>query len=804
MAFSFLAAIDVAAQIEIRAKHEGEWLPVVGCDSEEAFVMKDGKRKRVWRGEIQVQPAAAFAAGTASIENVRIDLDPMREATAKERSKPGAIAFRYEADVSSKGPLDGCYAVLVFVANGSVGTHMVPLGDLGPGKKRAVKVELTTQVDRVARLHVFSRSGELRSNQVTEAYVAREYWDELTKTSRGVPALELCKWEERYPMALSNDGRKLAVVRERDTHFAIVVYDLVAMKILAEVPADKEYESAKYPTWVSDREVAFVLGGWKLMLLDYEKREVKQLRENVWRILFGRVDKPSVVVTHGLVMGRSAVSQYDVVERKVVEKDPLSNGLTTFDRLGRGRLREEYDDEMRKHYCRLPGSDRWVPIDSTVKQAGLRFSRSGADFLDEVAAVIGPGPDDESIYIADRSASDTFQLAVYNPVKGVITQTIAKHPKYDLWTDDEERSLLRDPATNAPVGVVYQGDRPRVVWWDPQCAAAQRVLEGAFAGQTVTPITWVADRSTFIFLVGSDQDPGSYFLYRAAEAKLIPMFKIAPALAGRTLAQTKPLEFMARDGAPIHGYLTLPAGGSTGPAPLIVWVHGGPFARDTWGFDATNQFLATRGYAVLQVNYRGSSGYGAAYTKAGLRSRLDTVVLDDIADGVRHLIQAGTVDPQRVAIGGGSFGGWATYMSLIKYPELYRAGVAVAAVSNFRRMQQYNRNRSWGDYYAYEVWKTVLGRSDFAANEKFIDPLLRAAEIRQPVYIMHGEGDSVVPATQAREMLKALQKTNANIDSMSFPNAGHSYWSVRDRVKMLNEMEGFFRKHLAPPAAVEP
>ena len=789
----FLAG-QVRAQIEIRAKCEGEWLPVVACDKEDAFVMQKGKRKWVGRQEIQVQPAAAFGDGNAVIESEQIDLDPLRDASPKERSKPGAIGFRYTAQVSSQAPLESCYAVLVFVANGSVGTHMVPLGDLGPDRKRAVKIELRNQVERVAHLHVFSRSAEVRSNKVPEAYSGRDYWSELARSSAGIPAVELCKWEDRYPMVLSRDGRRLAVVRERDTHFAILNYDLVAMKAIAEVPVDKEYKRATYPTWVSDHEVAFILDGWKLMLLDFTTGDVKLLREHIWRILWSRVDKPGVL----LLSGWAGTSLYDVHARKTVEGISLSTGTTIFDRNGRPRIRVENDDDVQKYFCRLPGRDGWVSLDSTVKEEGLRFSVRGADVFDKVAGVVSPGPDDESIYIAHRNGSDTFQLALYDPVKGVIRQAIAKHPKYDLWSDESD--LLTSPVTGELVGVRYHGERMRVVWWDAKCAAAQRLMENTFPGQSAAPIGWADDYSTFIYYVGSDQDPGAYYALRPEETKLIPMFKIAKSLEGRKLAKTEPLDFPARDGATIHGYLTLPPVEATGPVPLVVWVHGGPWARDTWGFDATNQFLATRGYAVLQVNYRGSTGYGAAYQKAGLQARLDTVVLDDIADGVRHLIKAGTVDPQRVAIGGGSFGGWATYMSLIKYPDLYRAGVAVAAVSNFRKLLRYERDHTWGDYYSYEAWKTLLGRADFAENEKFIDPLLRASEIRQPVYIMHGERDGVVPATQAREMLKALQKTNANVESMSFPHARHSYWSFRDRVTMLNEMELFFRKYLSKPS----
>jgi hypothetical protein len=173
-----LLALEAEAQIEVRAKCDGEWLPVVACDSEDAFVMQKGKRKWVGREEIQVQPATVFGEGAAVIENEQIDLDPLRDAAPKDRSKPGAIAFRYKAEVSSQAPLESCYAVLVFVANGSVGTHMVPLGGLGPERKRPVKIELTTRVDRVAHLHVFSRSSEVRSNKVAATYSAREYWAE--------------------------------------------------------------------------------------------------------------------------------------------------------------------------------------------------------------------------------------------------------------------------------------------------------------------------------------------------------------------------------------------------------------------------------------------------------------------------------------------------------------------------------------------------------------------------------------------------------------------------------------------------
>jgi len=246
----------------------------------------------------------------------------------------------------------------------------------------------------------------------------------------------------------------------------------------------------------------------------------------------------------------------------------------------------------------------------------------------------------------------------------------------------------------------------------------------------------------------------------------------------------------------VHAYVTYPTETAAAP-PLIVSIHGGPAARDVWGFNVDNQFLATRGYAVLQVNYRGSSGYGAAYQRAGLQARLDTVVIDDIADGVQYLINQGKIDPARIGVTGGSFGGWATYMSLIKYPNLYRAGVAIAAVSHWRQALKDTR---WAndDKLSYSYWKSILDRADFAAEERFIDPYLRAAEIKQPVYIMHGEYDWIVRPEEAKLMLTALQKNNAHVKAMSFARSSHSDWPFEDRITLLNEMEAFFRENLAP------
>lgn len=248
--------------------------------------------------------------------------------------------------------------------------------------------------------------------------------------------------------------------------------------------------------------------------------------------------------------------------------------------------------------------------------------------------------------------------------EGVVKRTIAKHPKYDLTGSGEGLArLLFAKDSNRLLGIIYEGQKPQVVWLDQDYATVQKSLDKTFPDHINIPIDWSKDGGTFLYFSTSDRDPGTYYIFKPAESQLIVLQELGGRLKGKTLAQMEPFEFTARDGKKIPAYITRPPTAHEGGRPLIVRIHGGPMTRDGWRFDATNQFFAALGYVVLQVNYRGSSGYGKEHQNSGLLARLDTVVIDDIADGVRYLIEQKEVDPTRVVVMGGSFGGWATYLS---------------------------------------------------------------------------------------------------------------------------------------------
>ncbi|MGH7996642.1 MAG: alpha/beta hydrolase family protein, partial [Opitutaceae bacterium] len=518
----------------------------------------------------------------------------------------------------------------------------------------------------------------------------------------------------------------------------------------------------------------------------------------VQKILISARSQPEVLLLAGAGRDAGYLFKYNVRTRKSFAfHDPrISEGYVYFDMEGNPRIESQVDGSGIHYWIRVKPNSGWRRLDATVKQPGLHFDCSGSNLLDRVADIIRFGPDGNTLYIGSRVGSDCFKLAAYDVSTGRISRTIAQLPHVDLSNSDflDFRPLFAKH-TSRLLGLIFEDVRPRVAWLDPRFAAIQRMMDAARPNHFNEPIDWTDDGTTMVYLSSSDQDAGTYFVVHPDRGEMIPLLQRDSYLKGKPLAKTEYLRFPARDGHLIPAYLTRPVGASD-PVPLVVLIHGGPMARDTWGFSAWNQFLASRGYAVLQVNYRGSSGYGAAYQKAGLEARLDTVVLDDIADGARYLIDRGVADPKRVVAMGASFGGWATYMSLIKYPDLYRAGIALAAVSDWRKA--ISDDRWWfNNPGSANFWKALLRNYDGGPADRFIEPVLRAAELRQPILIAQGGQDHVVSSEEAQRMLDALRKTNSNVVPVDLPNSSHSYMPFDDQVIFLDAVAAFLDTYVS-------
>jgi dipeptidyl aminopeptidase/acylaminoacyl peptidase len=301
-------------------------------------------------------------------------------------------------------------------------------------------------------------------------------------------------------------------------------------------------------------------------------------------------------------------------------------------------------------------------------------------------------------------------------------------------------------------------------------------------------------------------DPGTYYVFDRGTRRIEAFAQPYTLLAAHRFAPVRPISFHGRDGTEIPGYLTLPPGRDGHGLPLVLMPHGGPFARDSWDFDPWVQFLASRGYAILQVNFRGSTGYGRAYAERGI-GQWGTGMIDDIEDGVDWLVHEGIADGGRVCIMGASYGGYAALWAPIRHPERYRCAISFAGVTDVRAMLRYDSRRFTATRYSREWRRWVEGEEHSDMNA--ISPLQQAARIRVPLLVAHGERDRNVPVAQGRDLIRAISRagTGANVESIFYPEAAHGFSRPQDSADFLRRVEAFLAAHnpaTAPAPAAAP
>ena len=307
------------------------------------------------------------------------------------------------------------------------------------------------------------------------------------------------------------------------------------------------------------------------------------------------------------------------------------------------------------------------------------------------------------------------------------------------------------------------------------------------------------DETVFVARTFSDRSLGAFYLYDSLSRELTKLADRAPWLPEDQLATMKPIEYQARDGLTIHGYLTLPPGHESKRLPVVVNPHGGPWHRDSWTFIPEVQFLANRGFAVMQMNFRGSTGYGRKFWEAGFKE-WGGKMQDDLTDGVHWLIQEGIADPHRVAIYGASYGGYAVLEGLVKTPDLYAAGVDYVGVSNlftfFKTIPPY-----WAPY--LEMMYEMAGHPD-KDKDWFEEhsPALNAEKIQTPLLVAQGAKDPRVNINESDQIVEALRRRGVEVVYIIKENEGHGFQNEENRFDFYEAMEDFLNRHLKPDAAM--
>jgi dipeptidyl aminopeptidase/acylaminoacyl peptidase len=387
--------------------------------------------------------------------------------------------------------------------------------------------------------------------------------------------------------------------------------------------------------------------------------------------------------------------------------------------------------------------------------------------------------------VLSSQGRDTRAVYSYDTVQRQLKEVVYGHPAQDL-------AMVKGIALDEPQAVVTVGMKPERHWFDPQLAKLQQRIDEALPGR-INSFTGNPNGKLLVFSY-SDLDPGTWYLL---DRKSMRMEAILHQNSEVEPADMRPMEVMhyaARDGLRIPAFLTRPAA-QEGALPLVVVVHGGPAARDHWQWNEEVQLLAAHGYLVFQPQFRGSSGFGTTFQRAG-KGEWGRAMQDDITDGVTELVKQGLADPKRICIVGASYGGYAALWGLVKDPDLYRCGVSFAGVVDIGLMlkdrSDRNRNTIARQFQSRDFGDAEANRDRYEQ----VSPLKHVARIKAPLMLLHGEEDQRVPFEHGRRMAAALAKHAKPHEWHDIPLEGHRLKYVRSRLIYYANVLGFLATHL--------
>jgi dipeptidyl aminopeptidase/acylaminoacyl peptidase len=401
--------------------------------------------------------------------------------------------------------------------------------------------------------------------------------------------------------------------------------------------------------------------------------------------------------------------------------------------------------------------------------------------------------DGRTLFVASNLGRDTTAVYRYDTATRTLGEIVHGDATYDV--DD----LVWDEAKQKIVGVAINAERPRFHWLDPEIAALHARIDASLPGTTNRLLHATPDGSRRLIRASGDRDPGVYYLFDSATKKIEELAVIKPGIDPDQMAPMKPVSFRARDGLTIHSYLTLPVGREARKLPLVIHPHGGPFGiRDSWGFNPEVQFYANRGYAVLQVNYRGSGGYGDKFERAGWK-KWGLEMQDDLTDAVRWAVAEGLADPARVVIAGASYGGYAAMAGLAFTPELYCAGINYVGVVDIAELIPTGGTMTKTRLHWYSTRIGDLGDSADRKRIRDTSPVHFADRIVAPVLMAYGKNDPRVRISQGHDMAAALKKAGKAFELVIEEKEGHGFRREELSIAHFTRVDAFLKKHVPPP-----
>ncbi|MEA3038150.1 MAG: hypothetical protein QOE79_663 [Sphingomonadales bacterium] len=497
-------------------------------------------------------------------------------------------------------------------------------------------------------------------------------------------------------------------------------------------------------------------------------------------VLLGRTYVPEEAIGTHLLDKREGFG-VDRIDTRSLSAKPVEGpraGVAEYISDGRGTVRimaltrtagaTQQDTGVVQYFYRQKGSRDWKKLGSD----GSGFTPYAVD------------PDKDVAYGLEKK--DGRSAAYTMALDGSGTETLLfAHPQVDV------DGFVQLGRSRRVVGVSYVTDKRRVVYFDPALQALAASLSKALPNLPLVDFVGAStDESKLLLRAGSDTDPGRYYLFDKAKKQLAELMLSRPDMEGVKLAPVRQVTYKAADGTEVPAYLTLPVGSDGKKLPAIVMPHGGPGSRDEWGFDWLTQYFANRGYAVLQPEFRGSTGYGDAWFNGnGFRSW--RTAIGDVDDAGRWLVAQGIADPSKLAIVGWSYGGYAALQSNVLDPQLFKAAVAIAPVTDLTTLA-----RDWEGFTNHQLELDLVGSGPEVREGS---PALHADKFVAPVLIFHGDMDRNVSIRQSQLMADRLRDAGKKVDLVVYPKLDHQLNDSESRADMLRKVDAFLRQTLRIP-----
>ncbi|MEP6874391.1 MAG: S9 family peptidase [Burkholderiales bacterium] len=589
-------------------------------------------------------------------------------------------------------------------------------------------------------------------------------------------------------MALSPDGKRVAGIgysgRAGATSVFLIDTDRLSTSLVALPSAATSRYEGRLPirvNWAGNDVLAVDFSSEQSESIDLNGKKLATLGERFIR----RLTEKGVSTDFALALRDIRGGDVDLVNVRTGERRSYRVSLSgepmarAFDAAGQLRAVTMRDTSFWSERTRI---SNWYRADERSPWKLLQDVSVNEDFWIPVRVL----PEPDALAVWSRHERDTYALFRYDAAKRQHVEVMAGHPNEDIL---DVRGL--DDANLE--SVVTSGMKPKRYWFDPRWARLQASIDAELPDR-VNTLTGDPEGRVLIASF-SDIDPGRWFLLNTSSMTMRELGERQSRVEPTRMRAMETTRYTARDGLTINAYLTRPVRPSGTPAPMIVLIHGGPNARDRWGWNEEVQVLAAQGYLVFQPQFRGSSGFGRRFEEAGYL-QWGRAMEDDITDGVNDLVARKIADPSRICIYGASYGGYAALWGVIKTPTLYKCGVSFAGVSDLGDMLSHSLLDD-SDATAREIQRVRIGdpakqREQFAE----VSPLKNAARVQVPMLIAHGERDTRVLPSQSEKMVAALRAQGKSVEWVPFPNEGHGLVWPDDRLSYYATLLSFLRRHL--------